>query len=377
MLFLIKLMNNKVALRKCKDYDLNEVFNLISEIYKVCEGPDVSGKKVLVKPNILIDSDPSKCISTHPVVVEAMIRFLQSVGAVVFVGDSPAVHLRGFKSEKSGIYQVCQKTGATWVDFVINPYEAALKNGKIKIASIVREVDLIISLPKFKNHELVFFTGAVKNTLGLVPGFTKAKQHALHYDRQRFSTFLVDLNEAILPHFFLMDGIIGMEGAGPSQGNPINTEVLIGSTNPVAMDIIGSTIAGYKPMDIPTNSISISRGLWLKDINEIIYDGPDLQKVIRADFKRFPITGNKNIVIKFLKDKLPIPKKMERRPVFIHKNCTGCKECIKVCTSNAIMMHHEKENWVVLTDRKCIRCYCCSEVCQYNAVEIKRKFFGV
>ena len=51
-----------------------------------------------------------------------------------------------------------------------NPVEKALRNGKIRIAAIVDQVDLIISLPKFKNHELVYFTGAIKNTLGLVPG---------------------------------------------------------------------------------------------------------------------------------------------------------------------------------------------------------------
>ena len=71
-------MNNKIAVRKCNEYDLHEVFDLISEIYKKTDGPDVKGKKVLVKPNILTDDNPAKCISTHPVVVEAMIRFLQS-----------------------------------------------------------------------------------------------------------------------------------------------------------------------------------------------------------------------------------------------------------------------------------------------------------
>jgi uncharacterized protein (DUF362 family)/Pyruvate/2-oxoacid:ferredoxin oxidoreductase delta subunit len=370
-------MNNKVALRKCEEYDIHKVYNHISDIYKFCEGPEVSGKKVLLKPNILIDSDPSKCICTHPVVVEAMIRFLQSNNAVVLVGDSPPVHIRGFKPEKSGIYQVCQKTGATWIDFAVDPYEIPLKKGKIKIASVARDVDLIISLPKFKNHELVYFTGAIKNTLGLVPGFSKAKQHALHYDRQRFSSFLVDLNEAVLPHFFLMDGIFGMEGPGPGQGIPINTKVLLGSTNPVAIDVIASSVAGYKPLDIPTSSISVMRKLWLKDISEIIYDGPDLQTVIRSDFKRFPISGNENIVFKFLKARITFVKKLERRPVFIHENCTGCRECIKICPANAIVMHREKENRVVLTDKKCIRCYCCSEVCQYKAVEIRRKFFGV
>ncbi len=93
-------MNKKVAVRQCHEYDFNRIYNLISDIYSTCEGPEVSGKKVLVKPNILMDADPAKCISTHPVMVEAMVRFLQSKGAEVFVGDSPAMHLPGSKMRK-------------------------------------------------------------------------------------------------------------------------------------------------------------------------------------------------------------------------------------------------------------------------------------
>jgi len=214
-------MNNKIAVRKCKDYVYNEVFDLISEIYKITDGPDVKGKRVLVKPNILTDDDPSKCISTHPVVVEAMIRFLQAKGATVLVGDSPAVHTQKFRGEKSGIFNVCEITGAEWVDFMANPEEKILRKGKVRIAAIVNQVDIIISMPKFKNHELVYFTGAIKNTLGLVPGFSKAKQHALHQDRSKFGEFLVDLNEAVTPDYFLMDGIMGMEGPGPGRGIPL------------------------------------------------------------------------------------------------------------------------------------------------------------
>jgi uncharacterized protein (DUF362 family) len=90
-------MNNKVTVRKCSEYDLNEVYGQISEIWQKCEGPEVSGKRVLLKPNILIDSDPSKAICTHPVVVEAAIRLLQSKGAIVLVGDSPGAMARGYK----------------------------------------------------------------------------------------------------------------------------------------------------------------------------------------------------------------------------------------------------------------------------------------
>jgi uncharacterized protein (DUF362 family) len=127
--------------------------------------------------------------------------------------------------------------------------EELAREGKIRIASAVNEVDLVISMPKLKNHELVYFTGAIKNTLGFVPGFSKARQHALHHERLSFASFLVDLSESITPDFFLMDGITGMEGPGPGQGFPVKTEVLLGSANPVALDIIASTIAGYDPMD--------------------------------------------------------------------------------------------------------------------------------
>jgi len=373
---MINPMNNKVAVRECREYDYERVYNLVKEIFEYCKEYDFTGKKVLVKPNILMDREPEKCVTTHPVVMEAVIRFLQSKGAEVYAGDSPSIHLRGMKPVKSGIYQVCEKTGVPWVDFTKDPVVKFFSHGKIKVASIADQVDLIVSLPKFKNHELVYFTGAVKNTLGLVPGFTKAKQHALYQNRVSFANFLVSLNEAVLPDFFLMDGIIGMEGQGPGQGTPYSTGVLIGSSNPLALDIIATTIAGYNPIDIPTNSEALRRKKWLNDITEIIYHGPELKSLIKHDFRRIPVTADRNISFKFVSNRLKFLRKLERRPVFVHDHCTGCKECIRICPVNAISMHSEKNNWVVLTDSKCIRCFCCSEVCRYHAVEIRRKIVG-
>jgi len=369
-------MNNIVTVRSCKEYDFQKVYQLISDIYQTCKGPELKNKKVLIKPNVLSDDLPEKCISTHPVVFEAMIRFLQDNGATIVAGDSPAVHLRGFRPVKSGLSQVCEKTGITWIDFTTKPSNLTLRNGKIRIASVINEVDLIVSLPKLKNHDLVYFTGALKNTLGLVPGFAKAKQHAVHQNKESFSRFLVDLNEAVTPHFFLMDGIIGMEGHGPGQGTPFRTGVLLGSVNPLALDIIASTIAGYNPNDIPTNRTGLERGIWLKSADEINYNGPVLNSLIRKDFKRIHVTGDTNISLKFLKDRIRFLRKFERRPVFIHGNCAGCKKCIKICPRNAITMDRDIKNYVVLTDRKCIRCFCCSEVCKFDAVKIKVKVFG-
>ena len=371
------IMNNKIAVRKCNKYELNQVYDLISDIYKKTDGPDVNGKKVLVKPNILTDDDPAKCISTHPVVVEAMIRFLQSNGATVMVGDSPAVHTHRFKGEKSGIYDVCQATGAKWIDFMINPTEKTIRKGKIRVASIADEADLIISLPKFKNHELVYFTGAIKNTLGLVPGFSKGKQHALHQDRTKFAEFLVDLNEAITPDYFLMDGIMGMEGPGPGRGFPVAIGLLLGSTNPLILDITAGKIAGYEPLVVPTTRVALFRKTWLQSEKDIVYDGPEISSIIKKSFVKVPISTTNNIALKFLMKRIKFLKKLERRPVFIHENCTGCQKCVNICPVQAILPLPSKKTHIVLTDSKCIRCFCCSEVCTDNAVEIRRKVFGV
>jgi len=369
-------MNNKIAVRKCSEYDLQKIYDHISDIYTRTDGPDVSGKRVLVKPNILTDDDPGKCISTHPVVVEAMIRFLQGKGATVLVGDSPAVHTQKFRGEKAGIYRVCETTRAQWVDFMANPVEKSLRKGKIRLAAVTEKVDLIISLPKFKTHELVYFTGAIKNTLGLVPGFSKGKQHALHQDRSRFAEFLVDLNEAVTPDYFLMDAVMGMEGPGPGRGFPVHIGLLMGSTNPLALDITASRIAGYEPLLIPTSRVAFFRKKWLSAEEDIIYDGPVPEDIKKKGFKKVPVSTTNNIALKFVMSRVKFLKKLERRPDFIHKNCTGCQKCVNICPVQAISPLPGNKRYIQLTDSKCIRCFCCSEVCTDNAVVIRRKVFG-
>jgi uncharacterized protein (DUF362 family)/Pyruvate/2-oxoacid:ferredoxin oxidoreductase delta subunit len=370
-------MNNRIAIRKCDDYDLHEVYELIADIYNKTEGPDPMGKKVLLKPNILLDADPLKCITTHPVVVEAMVRFLQSKGATVMVGDSPSIHLRNFSPEKSGIRAVCDRTGAEWIDFRAEIVEKKMNRARIKVAAAFDKADIIISLPKFKNHELVYFTGALKNTLGFVPGFIKGKQHALYQNRNSFGEFLVDLNEAILPHYFFMDAVIGMEGPGPAQGMPRKVGLLLGSANPLVLDMIASRIAGYEPMLIPTNKTAFFRKRWMKSEDDFIYDGPLIEDLIVQGFTKVPVSSNSNISLQFIMRRFKPLRKFERRPVFIHENCTGCLKCVKICPVNAISSNRKLVNHIDLTDSKCIRCFCCSEVCTDKAVEIKRKVFGV
>ena len=56
-------MSKTVALQKCDDYDFEKVLNAVKTMMELVPPPDVRGKTVLLKPNILYSfaaSDSSK-----------------------------------------------------------------------------------------------------------------------------------------------------------------------------------------------------------------------------------------------------------------------------------------------------------------------------
>ncbi len=368
-------MNRIVAIRKCPDYNPCEVMTAVEWLYNEAGGPDPRGKKVLVKPNILSDDKPERAVTTHPVVVEGVIRYLKSRGAEVFVGDSPTFDNASFTGKKSGLRQVTESCGATWVRFNESPAARIVGGNNLKVASIVNEVDLIISLPKLKNHELMFFTGAIKNIFGLVPGFTKGLQHVRYSDREKLAEFFVDIEEALCPHFHLMDGIVAMEGPGPGNGYPIKGGVLLASVNPLALDIVASRIAGYDPLVIPTNRIALERGKLLAGIHDIEVRGPDPQTLVIKNFRRIQTGKTSGILLKALKKRIPFLRKLDKRPVFNPELCVSCMKCVEACPVNALSPDKTRKNTILLNDPLCIRCYCCHEVCRDRAIDIKRKLF--
>ena len=46
-------------------------------------------------------------------------------------------------------------------------------------------------------------------------------------------------------YYSVIDGVIGMEGLGPMQGEPIESGVTVGGTDPVAVDMVAARIMGY------------------------------------------------------------------------------------------------------------------------------------
>jgi len=102
-----------------------------------------------------------------------------------------------------------------------------------------------------------------------------------------------------------------------------------------------------------------------------------LSTIVKNDFVKIPVSANRSSAMRFVISHVRFLRKLERRPVFLRNECTGCHKCIKICPVEAISPSPSDNKHIVLTDTKCIRCFCCAEACQDDAIEVRVKVFGV
>ena len=111
-------MTKNVAIQKCEEYDFEAVFQSLRRMAELVPPPDVSGKTVLLKPNILSPKKPEHAVCTHPVVVGAAVKLFKELGAArVIVGESPATANPVAAAKSTGMYKQVTENGGEWVDF--------------------------------------------------------------------------------------------------------------------------------------------------------------------------------------------------------------------------------------------------------------------
>ena len=373
-------MNKKVGIERCASYDPRELYKTLKKALEHASGLDVAGKTVLLKPNILTDAPPEKAVTTHPAFLEAVITLVREMGAIrILAGDSPGLQTPGFSGKLCGLRAAAEKNGAEWVDFTKERFELSYSGGKLvkkfPLTQAAKDADIIISLPKLKTHQLMYFTGAMKNIFGLIPSLLKSPYHARFSSRESFASMIVDLNLAVKPAYAFMDAVIGMEGPGPGSGSPRQTGLVMASSNLLALDIAASTVIGYPPMDIPVNREALSRGYWLASVEEIEYPLLKPLDVQIRDFIKIPLKKTRSQFIDFL-----MPRKFTQwrdssapGPEINHSSCIRCGDCTRICSSQAMRFLGGKPSNVTIDYRRCIRCFCCHEVCPVKAIRITKR----
>ena len=373
---------SKVALVRCESYDESKVYKAVEEGLNLIGGISnfvKSNEKIVIKPNMLIGTNPDKCVTPYPSVFKAVAKLIKKTGVDLYYGDSPGFGKSEKNMEKAGLKQIADELGIKLADFDNGKsvsHKEALLNKRFVIANGVLESDGIISLSKLKTHQLTRFTGAVKNQFGCIPGLLKPEYHIKMPDPYDFSTMLVDLNTLIRPRLYIMDGIIGMEGNGPRNGNPKRLNVLLFSSDPIALDSIACKIVSIDPEYIPTSKIGEEAGLGTYHYDSIETLGDKVETFIDKSFDiiRKPVSSSKGgRIIRFIKSQLS-PK-----PVIDNDKCTKCGTCVKMCPVDpkAVDWHTgDKSRAPTYIYERCIRCFCCQELCPEGAITVKSSLLG-
>ncbi|MBN2385090.1 DUF362 domain-containing protein [bacterium] len=373
-------MSNRVLLYRCPDYDERHIDQAISKVFESFQFVFDTFKpreKVLLKPNLLVGRPAEACVNTHPFFVRALVKRLLDYRVRILIGDSPALGSTRRAVRKSGLERALVGLPVEYVEFNDSIRLDGIRGGtykNIEVARIVTEVEHIINLPKIKTHGQMVMTLAVKNLFGCVVGLRKQEWHLkAGMSQENFADMLVELAAMIRPDLTIVDGIMGMEGNGPQNGDPVKIGLVVAGQDLSAIDRVILACLRVEPERVHTMVAAQKKSLGFTKMDTIALEGEAIED---CHIDRFILPGihrlSGNRIPGFLVRRLK--EYLVERPVIIKKKCSLCQSCITVCPPQIMSLTvHNGQKKVVIDRKKCIHCFCCQEICPENAIRIRTR----
>jgi len=288
------MANPTVVITRCTDYSQSRVGEAMARQLELLGGLGKfvrPGDSVLLKPNFIAPRSHRHATQTHPAIILELARLLKDFGAKPFVGDSPAwsnafacaeaLKLDEPLKRLSVPVKQLDKPKWCWV---------GARNTKVGISSVALDADVIINLPKFKSHQQLVATFAVKNMFGCVTGKRKAIWHFKKGGSfEDFCELLIDLYRFLNPAFTLIDGVMAMDGRGPIRGRTRPLGYLIGGTDPFACELVCSKLVNIEPEDVPIIKTAKQTDPDFPDAERIEILGDGFPQQICTDFELPPL----------------------------------------------------------------------------------------
>ena len=257
-----------------------------------------SGATVLIKPNQTVFYSAEEGCTTDPLVVGALIRLAKEAGAGrVQVAESSGGFFSSLECMKvTGMAAVAEREGAELIDLgsddtpnriVDIPEGRVIKQAPLPVPLI--EADVIIDVPKAKNHHIEAITGALKNWVGVV---NQTWRNHNHGDEDHIPRFM-DIMMVTRPTLCVVDSLIAGEGDGPIADQPHWVGCILASTDPVATDVAICRLLGHDWRNLNFAKEAEIRGLGVRE--PIHFVGVPLEDVAikawpgRPDLNHLPI----------------------------------------------------------------------------------------
>lgn len=279
-----------VALSRCTEYDDENFTSILQHHLNLLGGLDAfvsRGETVLLKPNLIAPKPRQQATQTDPALILAVAQMLKELGARPFVGDSPAWNNTLGCLKKLGVADALKKLDVPIIQ-LNQPVRCEVKPAGVHvgISRHALDADKIINLPKFKAHQQMTATFAIKNMFGCVCGKEKPLWHFRKGASETdFSELLLSIYRRLSPVLTILDGVIAMEGSGPINGTARPLGWLISSTDPIACETIAARLIDWAPDDLPIIRAAQRMDFGISHMGQIEILGDDYRSHICRDFE--------------------------------------------------------------------------------------------
>ena len=218
--------------------------------------------KILLKPNLNSNMNALTGNTTDLRILSALIQILKEKGyRSIVIGEGTN---SGFYRNKIGVISrlkvdtLAKYYGVKVKDLnFATPFEIEFDNGiKAKVARDCVDADLFINLPKLKTHFEIGMSACLKNLMGCLIGQENKKK--THYN---LAENIIRINQNLRPHLHIVDGLIAMEGLGPTRGTPVRLDTIIMGTDPYLIDLVCAKIASFDYKKVRTLHLAEQKGL--------------------------------------------------------------------------------------------------------------------
>lgn len=254
-------------------------------------------RTVVVKPNLVEVpyATTGGSVVTDPRVLEALVAILKDHGVGrVRVAEGKSVNLKHACTgprkafEESGLAAAVRRARGEilgWDEegFVAVPVPGGELYQEIRLPKSLLEADAFISVPKLKTHCQTEITVGMKAMQGVFSVDDKVNHH-----NEAFPWKMVDILRVAKPHLTLVDGLIAGEGYGPIYTDPVVMNLVVASTDVVAIDAVCGAVMGFEPSEVPITRLGHSEGIGIGELARIDVKGESIESVMKH-FKRAAI----------------------------------------------------------------------------------------